>query len=151
MRFNYAKLKGRIIEKYGTQEDFAKAIGLTPTTFSFKINGKSSWKNDEIAKAAELLEISPNEIVEFFLTTKFKSLNFIIKIMKGTKMKTLKKAFEKIKDVIDDWLWSYTGLMISCTFLAIVGSILGSIVGVGVFLIIKLLLHKLFGLPFTVD
>lgn len=66
-------------------------------------------------------------------------------------MKTLKKAFEKIKDVIDDWLWSYTGLIISCTFLAIVGSILGSIVGVGVFLIIKLLLHKLFGLPFTVD
>lgn len=70
---------------------------------------------------------------------------------KGANMKKIKKAFEKIKDVIDDWLWSYTGLMISCTFLAIVGSILGSIVGVGVFLIIKLLLHKLFGLPFTVD
>lgn len=70
---------------------------------------------------------------------------------KGANMKTLKKVFEKIKDVIDDWLWSYTGLMISCTFLAIVGSILGSIVGVGVFLIIKLILHKLFGLPFTVD
>ena len=66
-------------------------------------------------------------------------------------MKKIKKAFEKIKDVIDDWLWSDTGLIIGCTFLAIVGSILGSIAGVGVFLIIKLLLHKLFGLPFTVD
>ena len=66
-------------------------------------------------------------------------------------MKKIKKAFEKIKDVIDDWLWSYPGLIISCIFLAIVGSILGSIAGVGVFLIIKLLLHKLFGLPFTVD
>lgn len=74
MRFNYAKLKGRIIEKYGTQEDFAKAIGLTPTTFSFKINGKSSWKNDEIAKAAELLEISPNEIVEYFFNYKVQEL-----------------------------------------------------------------------------
>lgn len=70
---------------------------------------------------------------------------------KGANMKKIKKAFEKIKDVIDDWLWSYTGLIISCTFLAIVGAILGSIIGVGVFLIIKLLLHKLFGLPFTVD
>lgn len=66
-------------------------------------------------------------------------------------MKKIKKAFEKIKDVIDDWLWSDTGLIIGCIFLAIVGSILGSIAGVGFFLIIKLLLHKLFGLPFTVD
>lgn len=74
MRFNYTKLKGRIIEKYGTQKDFAKAIGLTSTTFSFKINGKSSWKNDEIAKAAELLEISPNEIVEYFFNYKVQEL-----------------------------------------------------------------------------
>ncbi|RGQ17353.1 hypothetical protein DWZ07_02800 [Streptococcus salivarius] len=66
-------------------------------------------------------------------------------------MKKIKKAFEKIKDVIDDWLWSYTGLIISCTFLAIIGAILGSIAGVGFFLIIKLLICKLFGLPFTVD
>lgn len=66
-------------------------------------------------------------------------------------MKKIKKSFEKIKDVIDDWFWSDTGLIIGCTFLAIVGTILGSIIGVGVFLIIKLLIHKLFGLPFTVD
>lgn len=66
-------------------------------------------------------------------------------------MKKIKKAFEKIKDVIDDFLWSYTGLIISCTFLAIIGAILGSIAGVGFFLIIKLLICKLFGLPFTVD
>lgn len=66
-------------------------------------------------------------------------------------MRKLKKAFEKIKDVIDDFLWSYTGLIISCTFLAIIGAILGSIAGVGFFLIIKLLICKLFGLPFTVD
>ena len=54
MRFNYAKLKGRIKEKYGTQEDFAKAIGLTPTTFSLKINGKAKWKQDEIVKATKI-------------------------------------------------------------------------------------------------
>lgn len=66
-------------------------------------------------------------------------------------MKKIKKSFEKIKDVIDDWIWSDTGLIIGCTFLTIVGTILGSIIGVGVFLIIKLLIHKLFGLPFTVD
>ena len=84
MRFNYAKLKGRIKEKYETQGDFAKAIGLTPTTFSFKINGKAKWKQDEIVKAAELLEISRDEIAEyFFLPIKVKNLNQKIKIMKG--------------------------------------------------------------------
>ena len=66
-------------------------------------------------------------------------------------MKTLKKGFEKIKDVIDDWFWSDAGLIIGCTFLAIVGAISGSILGVGFFLIVKLLICKLFGLPFTVD
>lgn len=66
MRFNYAKLKGRIKEKYGTQEGFANAIGISPTTISFKINGKAKWQQDEIVKAAKLLEISKKEIVEYF-------------------------------------------------------------------------------------
>lgn len=74
MRFNYAKLKGRIKEKYGTQERFAKAIGLTPTTFSYKINGKTKWGQDEIVKAAELLEISQDEIVEYFFNYKVQEL-----------------------------------------------------------------------------
>ena len=66
MRFDYAKLKGRIKEKYGTQEGFANAIGISPTTISFKINGKAKWQQDEIVKAAKLLEISKKEIVEYF-------------------------------------------------------------------------------------
>ena len=74
MRFNYAKLKGRIKEKYGNQGDFANAIGLTPTTFSFKINGKAKWTQDEIVKAAELLEISRDEITEYFFNYKVQVL-----------------------------------------------------------------------------
>nr|UVY58304.1 MAG: Protein of unknown function (DUF739) [Bacteriophage sp.] len=74
MRFDYAKLKGRIKEKYGTQEDFAKAIGITPTTISFKINGKAKWQQDEIVKAVELLEISQDEIVEYFFNYKVQEL-----------------------------------------------------------------------------
>lgn len=74
MRFDYAKLKGRIKEKYGTQENFAKAIGLTPTTFSFKINGKAKWTQDEIVKAVELLEISRDEITEYFFNYKVQVL-----------------------------------------------------------------------------
>lgn len=74
MRFNYAKLKGRIKEKYGTQEGFANAIGISPTTISFKISGKAKWRQDEIVKAAKLLEISKKEIVEYFFNYEVQEL-----------------------------------------------------------------------------
>lgn len=66
MEFKYDKLKGRIKEKYGTQENFAKAIGKTHSTISFKINGKRLWNQDEIIKAIELLDLSKDDIVEYF-------------------------------------------------------------------------------------
>lgn len=66
MNYNYSKLKGRIIEKYGSQGSFAEAIGKTRTTTSFKINGKASWNQDEIIKAIELLDLSKDDIVEYF-------------------------------------------------------------------------------------
>ena len=66
MEFKYDKLKGRIKEKYGTQEKFAKAIGKTQTTTSFKINGKRLWNQEEIVKAIEVLGISKDDIVEYF-------------------------------------------------------------------------------------
>ena len=66
MEFKYDKLKGRIKEKYRTQENFAKAIGKTQTTTSFKINGKASWNQEEIIKAIELLDLSKDDIVEYF-------------------------------------------------------------------------------------
>lgn len=66
MEFKYDKLKGRIKEKYGTQENFAKDIGKTHSTISFKINGKRLWNQDEIIKAIELLDLSKDDIVEYF-------------------------------------------------------------------------------------
>lgn len=66
MEFKYDKLKGRIKEKYRTQGNFAKAIGKTQTTTSFKINGKRLWNQEEIIKAIELLDLSKDDIVEYF-------------------------------------------------------------------------------------
>lgn len=66
MKFNYSKLKGRIIEKFGKQENFAKAFGVSTATLSNKLNNKTYWDNPEIAKVVELLEISPDEINDYF-------------------------------------------------------------------------------------
>lgn len=66
MNYNYSKLKGLIKEKYGTQENFARAIGKTQPTTSLKINGKASWNQGEIVKAIEVLGLSKDDIVEYF-------------------------------------------------------------------------------------
>lgn len=66
MPYNYAKLLGRITEKMGTQGIFADQMGLSERTVSLKLNGKVGWKQVEISKACEVLEIPDNEIHSYF-------------------------------------------------------------------------------------
>ena len=66
MSFKYAKLSGRIKEKFKTQERFAEAMNMSPRSISLKLNNKREWKQNEIDKACELLEIQTSEIGEFF-------------------------------------------------------------------------------------
>ena len=66
MSFNYAKLKGLIVEKYGSQTAFAKALGVSERTLSLKMNNKIYFKQGEIKKAAELLGIEMVNIDKYF-------------------------------------------------------------------------------------
>lgn len=66
MPYNYSRLLGRIVEKVGTQYKFAEAIGLSERTISLKLNGKIGWKQAEIAKACEILDIDKSEICKYF-------------------------------------------------------------------------------------
>ena len=68
--YNLNKLKGRIIEKFGTQGNFAKAIGVSERTLSLKLDNRVDWKQSEIGKACELLEIPKEEIADYFFTLK---------------------------------------------------------------------------------
>lgn len=54
----YAEVRGAIRAKFGTQQAFAKAMVMHNTTLSKKLQGKVDWTRAEMAKAAELLEIS---------------------------------------------------------------------------------------------
>ena len=63
---NRNKLRGRIIEKFETQEQFAQAIGMTPGTLSRKLKSTSSMKREEIARWCELLEIKPEDMYLYF-------------------------------------------------------------------------------------
>ena len=70
MAFDYSKLRGRIIEKFGSIKAFAEAYGLTPVTMSNKLNGKVAISMDDIVKmsAPEMLDIQPCEYHEYFFT-----------------------------------------------------------------------------------
>ena len=66
MEFDYKKLKGRIIEKYGSQSVFALKMGWSERTLSLKMNNKVFWRQSEISKAVNLLEIEEKEIPTYF-------------------------------------------------------------------------------------
>ncbi len=66
MPYNYAKLLGRIVEKVGTQSNFAERMGLSERSVSLKLNGKIGWKQKEIADACKVLEIKDQEIPVYF-------------------------------------------------------------------------------------
>ena len=68
MAFNYQKLLGRITEKMGSQAEFARRMELSERTISLKLNGKVPFKQNEIVKASNLLEIDNSDIASYFFT-----------------------------------------------------------------------------------
>lgn len=74
MVYDYSKLEGRIIEKFGTRESFSKAFGITPKSIYDKLNNKTIWKQPEISKAMELLSIPGKDIELYFFNKKSKDM-----------------------------------------------------------------------------
>lgn len=72
MPVDYSKLVGRIIEKYGTRNAFAKAMGWNMEVLSRRLNNKTSFNTDEYIKVCELLDIPPKEIYTYFFTPKLR-------------------------------------------------------------------------------
>ncbi len=67
MAFNYDKLKGRIIEVFGSQYRFAEEMGWSERTLSLKMNSKRSWKQTDICKAIYILVTTNLDIISLFV------------------------------------------------------------------------------------
>lgn len=67
---DYAKLRGAIREKFGSQEEFAAAIEMSSCSLSAKLNGRSEWKASEIVMACQALSIPLEQAWEYFFLTK---------------------------------------------------------------------------------
>lgn len=66
MAFDYSRLRGRIVEKYGCQRSFAEAFPISERSLSLKLNSVVFFKQPEINRACEMLDISRDEIPSYF-------------------------------------------------------------------------------------
>ena len=73
MTYDYSKLIGKIIEKFGKRSAFAKAMKLSEHSLSMKLNSKISFKQEEIVKACGLLGIDFSEIPVYFFAVRVQS------------------------------------------------------------------------------
>lgn len=64
--YKYKKLRGRIIEKFGTLSRFAKAIGISETALSKKMQCKTGISQSDICLWSKLLDIKPEEYGSYF-------------------------------------------------------------------------------------
>lgn len=70
MAYDYSKLRGRIKEKFGTQENFAAALKLSSTALSQRLNNVNKFTQDEIVLACHLLQIRDADAFDYFFTRK---------------------------------------------------------------------------------
>lgn len=62
----YNKLRGKIVEKYGSITAMADAINMSRVALSRKLSGKSDFTQGEIKKIMGVLDIPESKCVEYF-------------------------------------------------------------------------------------
>lgn len=65
-QFDNGKLRGRVYEKYKSISNFAKKLNKNRSTVSAMLNGKIKIKREDIVDFCNLLDISEEEIVNYF-------------------------------------------------------------------------------------
>ena len=70
MGYRYIKLSGKIVECFGTQYNFAVAMGMSERSMSLRLNGRIPWKSTDIDKAVELLGLDQDDITSYFFDKK---------------------------------------------------------------------------------
>lgn len=68
--FDHSKLKGRIVEKYGTMKEFYSHLPYTPEMAFRKFKGKSGLSRTDILEWCEILDIPTEEIPAYFFALK---------------------------------------------------------------------------------
>ena len=82
----HSKLRGKVVEVFGTLSRLSEESGIPLSTLSRKFNGKLSWTQKDIRLISALLRIDKAEIgFYFFQFYSQKNLTKYYKIAKETK------------------------------------------------------------------
>ena len=77
LSYNYSKLRGKIIEKFGTLGEFSKAMGWSERTNGLKLSGRVEWKQNEIMIATRLLDVKSEDIDIYFFDVEVQNVEQI--------------------------------------------------------------------------
>lgn len=67
---DYSKLRGRIVEKYGTLTEFSKHIKISRVALNGKLHDQIKISRDDILEWSKLLDIPQDELGAYFFTEK---------------------------------------------------------------------------------
>lgn len=68
--YETSKLRGRIVEKYGSQGKFAEKVGCSLSFLSQYLNGKKKLDQPTIDKWVDALDIESSDIYGYFFVHK---------------------------------------------------------------------------------
>ena len=68
IKFEYRKLRGKIIEVFESYGRFAEALGQSPVTISNKLTGKTQFSQDDIVTWCDALSIPYEEAGAYFFS-----------------------------------------------------------------------------------
>lgn len=72
---SYAKLRGRIRERYKTQENFAKSLGISRGSLIGRLKGDLDFTYAEVVNGCKLLGIKDEDAKDYFFNGLFGNPN----------------------------------------------------------------------------
>lgn len=70
MSYNFAKLRGRMVEKNVSSKDLADRIGMEAPGLSLRLNGKRQFRLNEVEAIVTALDIPEDQVAAYFFTRK---------------------------------------------------------------------------------
>ena len=65
-KFDYRRLRGKIVEVCGSQTALATQMGISAITLTQKLKGRVAFRNDEILHISKILDIPVADIPAYF-------------------------------------------------------------------------------------
>ncbi len=65
-KYDYRKLIGKTVEKFGTVDNLAKVISMNRSTLSRKLNNHVDFSSKDIYRICAALDIPKSQIGEYF-------------------------------------------------------------------------------------